>query len=311
MSRAKSPTKGRAPSGLGTIGVRKDGRYWARISLDDGTRKAYYGRTEAEVREKLIKALGEKQKGTLVTEKIPSLSEFTARWLVDVAKPRLKASTHLRYTQLLDKHVLPTLGKVRLNKLTPQHLHRLYREKLAAGLAPRSVGHIHRVLHVALETALRWDLVSRNVCDLVDPPRVDRGEYQVLNPEQARRFLQAVQDDPLEAYYIVALTTGMRAGELRALRWSDLDMAQGTVTIRRSERRVYGLGWQETEPKTRSGWRVLPLIQPAITALHAHRARQLEQRLQMGALWQEGWRAACPALERSRHGAGDGDDPPQ
>ena len=298
MPRAKKSTKTRSPSGMGTISLRADNRWWSRITLDDGKRKAFYGHTEAEVREKLIKALGEKQKGTLISKRVPTLKEFIPEWLDEVARPKLKASTHLRYSQLFNKHILPSLGKHNLVKLSPQHLQRFYNDKLAAGLAPRTVGHMHRALRVSLETALRWGYVQRNVCNLVAPPRVSRADYQVFTPEQARRFLESIQGDPLEAYYILALTTGMRSGEIRGLRWDDLDMEKGIVTVKRSIRRVDNKGWVESEPKTKKSWRVIPLIQPAMVALHNHRARQLEQRLQMGPLWEEKNRVFCNSLGR-------------
>lgn len=291
MPRRKDPdSKRRSPSGMGSVSLRADNRYWARITLEDGSRKAYYGHTEGEVKDKLIKALADKQKGTLIAGRVPSLSDFASRYLTEVAKPKLKASTLLRYRQLLEKHTLPTLGKVKLSKLGPQHLQRLYNTKLAEGMAPRTVGHLHRCLHVALETALRWGYVSRNVCDLVDPPRVAKTEQQVFSIAQARRFLEVIQGDPLEAYYILALTTGLRAGELRALKWEAVDFEQQTVSVHRSVRRVYKMGWVESEPKTKSGWRMVPLIQPAIAALKSHRTKQLELRLQTGPLWQDSGR---------------------
>ncbi len=287
MPRRKNGPPKRNTSGMGSIYHRQDGYWCAMLTLDDGRRKALYGHTEDEVRQKLIKALKEKQDGTLLTEKAPTLSDFVDHWLEDVAEPKLKASTYVRYVAALDCHVLPTLGKVRLDKLTPQHLNRLYRDKLAAGLAPRHVGHLHRVLHVALKTAVRWGYIIRNVCDLVDPPRVSKTEQQAFTPEQARQFLAAIEGDPMQAYYVVALTTGMRSGELRALRWEDADLEAGTITVHRSLRRVYRLGWVESEPKTRSGWRTIPLIRPAVDALKAHRAKQAETRLQMGPLWED------------------------
>ncbi len=136
------------------------------------------------------------------------------------------------FGELLQLHVLPILGKVQLQKLLPQHLQKLYNQKLEEGYAPQTVKHIHRVLHRALGDALRWQLVVRNVCDAVDPPRVPRKEMQALTGEQALQFLEAAAGDPLEALYVLALTTGMRQGELLGLKWTDLDLALGTVQVR-------------------------------------------------------------------------------
>src|SRR5581483_11870829 len=103
--------------------------------------------------------------------------------------------------------------------------------------------HLHCLLHDALEQAVRWNLVPRNVCDAVDPPRVPRKEMTVFTQEQARTFIAAVSGNRLEALYIAAITTGMREGELLALRWRDVDLEAGTIRVHRSIGRVKGKGF--------------------------------------------------------------------
>ena len=139
---------------------------------------------------------------------------------------------------LVDKHVVPALGNVRLSKLTPAHLQGFYRSKLDAGLSPRTVQYLHVVLHRALKQALRWGLVVRNVAEAVDPPRVPKKEVTPLSPEQARAFLEAASGgDRLEALYVLAVHTGMRQGELFNLRWDDVDLDAGVLRVQGHEDR--------------------------------------------------------------------------
>jgi len=133
---------------------------------------------------------------------------------------------------------------------------------------------LHRILHHALRDATRWNLVSRNVADLVTPPRKARHDFATLSPEQARRFLEAAKGDRLEALYILALTTGMREGELFGLRWADVNFDAGALYL------VKHL-------KTSTSRRQVLLVDVAGEALIAHRLRQDEQRGQLGAAWDD------------------------
>ena len=144
----------------------------------------------------------------------------------------VKPITHQSYEMLVDKHVVPALGNVKVSKLTPAHLQGFYRSKLDSGLSPRTVQYIHVVLRRALKPALRWGLVVRNVAEAADPPRAPKKQVTLLSPEQARSFLEAARDDRLEALYVLAVHTGMRQGELLTLRWDDVDMGAGVLRVR-------------------------------------------------------------------------------
>lgn len=197
---------------------------------------------------------------------------------------------HRRYHELVVLHILPTLGTVKLQKFTPQHLQRLYNQKGEEGYAPQTVKHIHRVLHKALNDALKWSIVARNVSDAVSAPRVLRQELRVLNGEQAQQFLAVAKDDPLEALYVLALTTGAREGELLGLEWEDFDLALGRMQIRRTITRLVNKGFTVSEPKTAKSRRAVHLTLLAIQALKRHRLRQNEARLAAGEAWdQQGW----------------------
>ena len=142
------------------------------------------------------------------------------------------------------------------------------------------------MLRRALGQATQWGLVARNVASLVTPPRVRRKEMTALSPDQARSLLAAAQSDRLEALYVLALTTGMRQGEMLALRWQDVDLDGGTLQVKATLQLTHE-GFDLAEPKTVRSRRQVALTTGAVEALHQHRARQLEERLRLGAVWED------------------------
>lgn len=219
----------------------------------------------------------------IIRDERESLAQYLPSWLAMI-KPTVRPSSWQRYEELCRLHVLPTLGTTPLTRLTVQHLNALYAAKLADGLTPRIVRYIHATLHKALHDAQAMSLVQRNVADLATAPRPRRAEMQTFTPEQTRRFLEQAHGDRLEALYALAITCGMRLGELLALRWSDVDLDHGYLIAQRSLRRSKGT-WIYTEPKTVHGRRKLILTGIACEALHLHRARQATERLALGPIW--------------------------
>jgi integrase len=276
----------RRGNGEGSITQLKDGRWQARVSLPNGRRKAFYGRTRRDVAEKLKKALADQQQGLpLVGERL-TVGQFLTHWLEDVARPSVRPRTYASYAQLLRLHLLPGLGRVPLAKLSPQHVQSFLNSKQTEGLSARTVQYLHAILRRALGQAERWGLVARNVARLVTPPKAARPEVQPLDIEQSRQLLAAARGDRLEALYIVAVTIGLRQGEVLGLRWQDIDLDRGLLTVAHQLQRIDGK-LVLTEPKTARSRRTLQLPAVAIEALHAHKLRQLEERLAAGPAWQD------------------------
>lgn len=281
---------GRRANGEGTVYQRNDGRWVASITLGNGKRKSVYCKTQQEAVKAARKVHQEKDQGLLLLTEDQTFESFLNSWLEDTVRRNVRERTYQRYHELVVLHILPTLGAVKVQKLMPQHLQKLYNQKLEEGYAPQTVKHIHRVLHKALNDALKWSIVARNVADAVRAPRVARQELRVLNGEQAQQFLTAAKDDPLEALYVLALTTGAREGELLALKWDDFDLALGRMQIRRTITRLVNKGFTVSEPKTAKSRRAVHLTALAIQALKRHRLRQNEARLAAGDAWdQQGW----------------------
>jgi integrase len=283
--------RGRRGNGEGTITQRKNGTYEAKITVEGGKRKSIYGKTRKEVQEKLKIALREQQQGTLVTAQQQKLEQFLSDWLENTQKHSVRPRTYERYEEIVRLHIIPVLGRYYLHKLTPQHVQAFYTKKINEGLSAATVASFHNMLHKALDTAVKWNLIARNVCDLVSPPRAKRFEIQPLTLEQVQKLLGVAQGHYMEALFKLALVTGMRRGELMGLKWQDINFATSTLQVRRILTRVpskmEGKGYVESEPKTQKSRRSLIVAPFALEALEQHRIRQLEAKVKVGRLWQE------------------------
>lgn len=281
----------RRGAGEGNIYRRADGRWCGRLNLGYAggkrLRKHFYGTTRREVQEKLTRAANDLQLGLPVgMDGRQTLGQFLHLWLRDVVRPSVRPSTYISYEMQVRLYIVPELGRVTLSKLSAQQVQGLLNRKLADGLSPRSVHHIRAVLRRALNQAMRWDFVPRNVATRVDAPRVPHREVKPLTPEEARRFLDATRSDRLGPLYAVALAVGLRQGEALALDWADVDLEARTLVVRRALQRIDGK-LQFVEPKTSRSRRTVTLPSKIVAELRAHRLRQLEERLWAGSRWQE------------------------
>ncbi len=275
-------------NGEGSITKRRDGRWMARYTVHTSKgpkRKHIYGRTRQEVAEKLSKAVSDRVGGLVFDGDHETLEAYLQQWIDEVLRGTVKQSTLENYAYIARLHIIPELGRVRLKALKSRDARRLYREKLEAGLSPRTVQIIHTVLRKALQQAVRDDVLPRNVCDAVTAPRQTKKEMQPLTPEQAKRLLENVHEDRLRALYILAVTAGLREGELLGLRWEDVDLERKLLQVRRQLTRTSD-GLSFTAPK-RGKARVVRLTDMAIAALKAHREAQNEEQARAGSLWEE------------------------
>ncbi len=273
----------------GSVYRRKDGRWAAVIDLGWAggrrRRRAFYGSTRRVVQEQLTAALRARQLGLPTGSRHTTTGAYLVEWLA-TTKPVLRRRTWERYEQYVRVHALPELDRIPLARLEPRHLQQLYAARTAAGSAPLTVRHLHAVLHRALTQAVRWGLLARNVAELVDPPRAARHEIAALSPEQARALLDAAVGDRLMGLYVLAISTGMRQGELLGLRWGDVDLERGSLHVR-SSLEYSGRKFALVEPKTARSRRQITLTQTAVAALRHHRAAQLEERLRLGPAWRD------------------------
>src|ERR671921_2813483 len=191
------------------------------------------------------------------------------------------------YKLQIRRHISPTLGRLKLSKLTPYHVQCLYAAKLREGLKPSSVRYIHAVLHRGLEQAIRFSLIPFNPAARVDPPKVRQEEITPLDSEQARVFLEAARGDKFEALYVLSLTMGLRMGEALGLKWSDIDLDAKTLRVNRQLQRIRDGGGLVFSERKNASRRTIDLPQRALEALWSQRKRQLEEQLRGGAKWQD------------------------
>ena len=188
------------------------------------------------------------------------------------------------YRNVVVHHIVPTLGATKVAKLTPADVDRLMSAKLDAGLSVSTVRRIRAVLAQALDQGVRWGSVARNVASLTRGPRVTRQEGRTLTPEQARSLLETLHGHRNEALYALMLSTGLRRGEALGLRWDDVDLDAGTVSVRRQLKREGG-SLVTADTKTARSRRSVNLPEQMVVTLRRHRAAQAAERLALGDAW--------------------------
>jgi integrase len=244
-------------------------------------------KTRRECQAALNEVLTALRAGAFVEPSKRSLGSFLVdEWLPAVRNVR--PSTFSNYRTHIRTYVVPALGAVPLQGLSPAQLNAFYQALLAEGrlrdgqgMAPKTVQNVHAILHRALKDAVRWGYVVRNVADAVDAPKGLASERQVWTPEQLRAFLNHVRDDRLYAAWLLVATTGLRRAELAGLRWVDVDFNAGRVAPRRP-RVVVDYVVVESDAKTPKGRRSLALDPATLAALKAHQGRQAEEKAIVG-----------------------------
>jgi integrase len=212
-----------------------------------------------------------------------TVKDYLTSWYEGM-KHQVKQSTYRRYGDYVN-HLIPNIGQYSLAKLAPQHLRAFYNKMLAQGLSPTTVHAIHSMLHKALEDALQMALVNRNVTEMLKPPRRGNREMMTLSVLEMQQFLEVVRDDRFYALYILALSTGMREGELLGLRWQDVDLARRTVQVRMTVSETITKQYYLAETKTAYSRRTVAITQAAVDPLAEHWQKQQLDKARMGSNW--------------------------
>lgn len=247
-----------------------------------------YAKTQKEAEKKLEDIKFEIRRGTIARGPHQKVKDYMVQWLENVQKPHLRPGTYAVQKSIVYHQIIPSLGEILLAKLTPQRLQDFYNEKERQGLKKVSVKNISGVLHAALENAVRWDLIPRNVCDRVTPPHPQKNKRPLLTKEQIKRlFLAAKEHGYMDAFIKLAVVTGMRHSEMLALQWDDIEFDTHILHIQRSVTFVGGQGFVIVPPKTESGNRIFVLPLFIINALCEHRERQAAEKERDKDQWQD------------------------
>jgi integrase len=274
----------------GSIYKRPDGRWTSAIGLGYHRgklkRQYFYGKTREEVSNKLIQALEKRRQGLPVAFDRQTVGQFLDQWLKETVKPSVRQNTYCSYEQNIRLYLKPCLGTIDLSKLTPQHIQSFMNSQRKEARSARLVNYQRTILRCALNDALKWNLVARNVAALVDPLHYRKAEIEPLTVADAESLLKVIKGDRLETVFHVALTLGLREGEILGLRWQDVDFDNQLLRVAKSLQRI-DKKLQLVEPKTKKSKRTLPIPENLLSSLRAHRTRQLEEKLFAGTDWQE------------------------
>lgn len=269
----------------GTIYRRKDRLWCAQVSLD-GHRLTKYGKTQRECHD-WIKAMLDKIDSGLTYGSVHiTLESFINSWL-NGKQLSLRERTVFQYRKIAENYILPRLGKMRIQDIRPVHILRMYSAIQEGGTGARTLQLVHTVLHNTFDQAVQEGTVLRNPIDAVKRPRWEHKEFKTFTEDEVRQFLLATAGHRHEALFYLALTTGMREGELLGLKWSDLDWNKGVLNIQRQLQRIEHKGLFFVSPKTKAGRRQIKLRQGMLDRLADHRRKQELERQQADNRWQE------------------------
>jgi len=262
----------------------KEYTYWeARVTTgrDPGTGKqiqrSFTGKTQKEVREKMQAAAVEVNQGTYTAPQRMTVGQWLDTWLEDYAKLSIRPSSHKTYQGFIENHIKPAIGNIPLEKLTSLRLQKLYQDlrtsgrviqnnAQCSGLSPKTVRSIHMVLHSALKQAVKEGLIKKNPTDGCNPPKLERKEMKVIQPEQIGAYLQAAANRNVLPMFYLELTSGLRRGELLALLWTDLDWEKKSISVCKSVRGSQG-ELKVSAPKTRHSIRTVVIPRQTVDLL--------------------------------------------
>jgi integrase len=300
-------------NGEGCITKRKDGLWLAAASIA-GERIYFYGKTQSEVKEKLAEALEQARKGIYIKPNKQTFGEWLEVWLKEYSKPVIRPTTYDSYESLIRRHIQPGLGNIILKDLQPSQIQKFYNQKLTENpidrrsaktkqkqakkakqspktaqkqpetLSARTVHYMHILISQALEQALKEGKISRNPAKATKPPKVEKKTARFLTPEQLTAFLDSIATDRWYPAFLVDLNSGMRLGELCALKWANVDLEKGLVMVQEAVSRIKsGAGWRLYfhQPKSKQGLRSIPLPAQAVEVLKKLKARQAAEELKL------------------------------
>ncbi len=236
-----------------------------------------------DAEKRLAELLHELDTGTFNKPGKQTLADYLEQWLRDTAYPNLTPRTYEGYEYNVRKYIIPTIGKVLLTELKPQHLQRLYSDKLSSsggkgGLSSRTVQYIHNTLHKSLQDAVKTGILVRNPCDGVESPKVPRHEMQTMSEADIHIFLELARSTPYYALFYTLLFTGMRRSEILALRWSDVDLLLCQVSVNRTMHQLRSGTYKGQvifkQPKTAKARRLIALSPSTAIVLREHREAQ-------------------------------------
>ena len=276
-------------NGEGNIRKREDRKGWeARFYDEDGNRHSVYGKTQGEVRKRLSEAVAESSSEISNDEDDLTVAQWLSIWQRDFLG-NVKPGTAISYDMQVRVHIVPTLGEIKLTALKTPPIQRLYNQKLAQGLSPKSIKNIHGCLHKALDIAVKIGYLTKNPSSACILPRVQQAEIHPLDTPDLKKLMESMHGHEYEALIMVAIFTGMRSGELLGLTWDSIDFENGMIRVSKQlvQPRKKGGKFCFGTPKNGKG-RTLSPAPFVMNILREHKKAQALHRLEIGPAWNDG-----------------------
>ena len=264
----------------------KDKNKWRAAVVIDGKRLTCNFDTKTECSVWIKDTQAQVERGMTYRKANITLGEFIEQWL-GIHKTTVAPKTSLQYEQLIRSYIKPQIGKIKLRELRLDRVEAHYVALQKSGLSARGVRYVHSILHKSLNDAIRRGFAAYNATQGAILPRLDFKEMVFLDADEVLQFLITTQKSHYHALYTLAIKTGMRKGELLALKWTDINWQRGTLRVQRQVQRIRGQGLIFRAPKTRAGRRTIQLGEKTLETLR----KQLEQcdllRNHAGDCWEE------------------------
>lgn len=283
----------------GNIRERSKGSYTITISLpsDPITKKRkqkYYTfkGTKKEAEKFLTEKLRELDMGLIVDNTNMNFSDYLDFWLKNSCKDRLSINTYEEYELKVNKHIKPYLGNIKLDKLKTLQIQNFYTLKLEGELSPRTVMSFHKIIHRALEQAVKWQLIPYNVANGVEKPKVSQEETQILNEVELKCLISKAKNTNLYIPIVIGAYTGMRRGEVLGLTWDNVNLNDGTIRISKTLSSTKQ-GIVFTEPKTKNSNRKIAISKSVVEILKRNKVEQLKNKMRLGNSYKDNNMVCC------------------
>lgn len=287
---SKTTVTKKKTNGEGSIRQRADGKWEGRVTVgidDEGKqkRKSVYGSTKSEVRQKITAILTDLDTNDYIPDNRMSVGEWLETWVSDYLVD-VKDTTKKKYETDIRVHLIPALGKIKLQDLKAIDIQSYYNKLLRKGKAAKSIKNIHGVLHRALDAAVKFELCKKNPANSCVPPSVKKKEMSVIKDEDVRRFEEAIAGHPYGSFYFIAMYTGLRESELIGLTWDCIDFDNNTIHVYRQLQRGVRKGCEYSFKPLKNGKsRTFTVITQVMDEFRLVRQRQMICKMKSGRSW--------------------------